>query len=53
MVRCSAYFNKSVEIFLWGGKMINLEEVKKDKFLIDCYTFTHNGMNILLDVKTV
>lgn len=51
MVRCSAYFNKSVEIFLWGGKMINLEEVKKDKFLIDCYTFTHNGMNILLDVN--
>lgn len=31
--------------------MVNLEDVKKDKFLIDCYTFTHNGKNILLDIN--
>lgn len=28
-----------------------LEEIKKDKFLIDFYIFSHNGMNILLDVN--
>lgn len=44
-------FNNSVEIFIGGGKMVNLEEVKKNKFLIDYYTFTHNGKNILLDVN--
>lgn len=28
-----------------------LEEIKKDKFLVDSYIFSHNGINIVLDVN--
>jgi uncharacterized protein len=28
-----------------------LEKVKREKFLVDSYIFTHNGLNILLDVN--